>query len=117
MKKIILLLILILFAGCSTSEVVKDNELAKQIIMPTATVEIQKREFVPSVLEVSVGTKVTWINKDSFGHTVNFRSATEFTQNNGIVPIGKSHSVVFNKPGSFEYIDAALAFVGVVIVT
>lgn len=34
------------------------------------TVEMKNTSFIPSQLTVSPGTKVVWINKDSFAHTV-----------------------------------------------
>src|SRR5690242_14827553 len=37
-------------------------------------VKISNFKFGPRTLTVKVGTKVTWINKDAIGHSVNFSS-------------------------------------------
>lgn len=65
-----------------------------------ANVEISGFAFVPSTLTVSVGTTVTWTNKDSASHTV--------TSNNnlfesGTLQTGATFQHTFNQKGTFEY--------------
>ena len=70
---------------------------------PTSTqanVEISGFAFVPSTLTVSVGTTVTWTNKDSTSHTV--------TSNNNLFESGTlaknaTFQHTFNQKGTFEY--------------
>lgn len=61
---------------------------------------IWAREFRPNTLTVSVGTKVTWTNKEAEDHTVTSSKAGLF--DGGLGPYG-SFSYTFTEPGSFEY--------------
>ena len=58
---------------------------------------INGREYMPSILTVTVGTKVTWINKDGEMHTV---TSDKFT--GGLSPLS-SFSHTFTEPGTYEY--------------
>lgn len=63
-------------------------------------VVIDKYNFTPAEITVSVGTKVTWLNKDDTPHTVvendkKFRSAALDT--------GDSYSHTFDAPGTYHY--------------
>jgi plastocyanin len=65
-----------------------------------SSVNISGDAFVPAGLSVSVGTTVTWTNKDSITHTV--------TSDNGVFDSGnlsggKTFSYTFNQAGTFSY--------------
>ena len=70
-----------------------------------ATVRIDGSAFDPAELTVAVGTEVTWVNADAFGHTV-----TEGTDGQAVAdpivdePIDQngSVSVTFDEPGMYE---------------
>lgn len=70
-----------------------------------ATVRIDGSAFDPAELTVAVGTEVTWVNADGFGHTV-----TEGTDGQAVddpivdEPIDQngSVSVTFDEPGTYE---------------
>ena len=56
--------------------------------------------FDPAVIQVAVGTTVTWHNGDNFTHSVSFT--------NGSYPLlllkpGDSGSITFSQPGEFDY--------------
>lgn len=62
------------------------------------TIIMQNNEFSPEELEVSIGTRVTWINRDNVKHRV---SGAEFKS--GILNPGQTYSYRFNRLGIFEY--------------
>ena len=64
------------------------------------SVDIKNFAFSPSVLNIKVGTMVTWTNDDSVGHTV--------TANNGLFDSktlmpGRSFSYTFTNAGTISY--------------
>jgi len=65
-----------------------------------ANVEISGFAFVPSTLTVSVGTTVTWTNKDSASHTV---TSNDNLFNSGTLANGATFEHPFNQKGTFEY--------------
>ncbi|MFA5142225.1 MAG: cupredoxin domain-containing protein [Candidatus Woesearchaeota archaeon] len=117
----VLLAAIVLLAGCGMPATEQPavtptepmvTEEAKP--MPTATVDITRKAFVPNELRVKLGTAVTWINKDTIGHTVSFRQ--RYTDHSTVVPAGKTLEVVFTDLGEFNYINGALGLKGKVIV-
>ncbi len=65
-----------------------------------SSVTIQGFAFSPATLTVSVGTKVTWTNKDGTTHTVTSDSGVF---NSGNVANGASYTYTFNTAGTFAY--------------
>jgi plastocyanin len=63
-------------------------------------VEISGFAFVPSTLTVSVGTTVTWTNKDSVSHTV---TSDDNLFDSGTLPTGATFDHTFDQKGTFEY--------------
>jgi plastocyanin len=63
-------------------------------------VTIQNLSFSPANITVSVGTKVTWTNKDSVTHTVT--SDTGLFDSGQLSP-GSTFSYTFNNKGVFNY--------------
>jgi plastocyanin len=66
----------------------------------TAAVEMQNFAFNPPTLQVTVGTKVTWTNKDGVGH-----STTSDTNvwDSGLLANGASFSHTFSQAGTFPF--------------
>lgn len=64
------------------------------------TVTIQNMAFNPSTLNVQVGTKVMWINKDSATHHV---VSDTGVFDSGDLATGQSYNYTFNQTGSFPY--------------
>lgn len=70
------------------------------------SVDIADFAFSPDPLDIAVGTKVTWTNKDSFAHTATATgdtSATGAAFDSKNLESGKSYSYVFEKAGTFSY--------------
>ena len=66
----------------------------------TAAVAIENYVYIPATLTVTVGTKVTWTNKDSVAHTVTTRTSLF---DSGLFGKDKSFSFTFNQKGEYEY--------------
>lgn len=99
--KIVAVLMCLAFAlgmmGCAPTNLEGDEQPSAS----AKTVTISGYKLRPQRIEVSVGTKVTWTNKDKDDHTV--------TADNGafdkLLSKGQSFSFVFNKKGTFRYVD------------
>lgn len=69
-----------------------------------AEVVMENSTFKPQEITVQPGTTITWVNEDSFDHTV-----TSGTRGNATdmfdktVPGGGSFSFTFEEPGTYEY--------------
>lgn len=63
-------------------------------------VVIEKYAFGPTLLTVSVGTKVTWINKDPMQHSV---TSDAKTFDSGLLKQNQEFSRTFDKPGNYPY--------------
>lgn len=68
---------------------------------------IQSSGYDPTELTVTVGTTVTWTNKDATGHTVTSGApgnvSTDFTSSPLTLNQGETHSATFSKRGRFAY--------------
>ena len=78
--------------------------------VPTAYVEITKNGFVPATLQVSSGTKVIWVNKDSAPHQVSSDPYPDHTTLPGLhaeKPLAseQTYSYTFSKTGTWTYHD------------
>ena len=58
-------------------------------------------DYEPSVLEVTLGTDVTWTNEDGAPHTATAQGDTFDT---GRLDKGESGGITFDTPGTYEYI-------------
>lgn len=65
------------------------------------SVDIKNFSFSPNALNVKVGTKVTWTNRDSVAHTVT--SDTGSLLNSPSLAQGESFSFTFISAGSAKY--------------
>lgn len=61
---------------------------------------VKSYKFDPQVIEVEVGSEVTWANEDDFPHNVHFLTGSDETYD---LPIGESASVTFDEAGDFYY--------------
>src|SRR3954468_6892385 len=66
-----------------------------------AQVVIENFTFSPDVLTVSVGTEVTWENRDDIPHTVTSEDTTSFAS--GFLDTGDHFTYRFATPGTFPY--------------
>ena len=68
------------------------------------SVDIVDFAFSPDPLEIAVGTKVTWTNKDGFAHTATVSDAAGAAPfDSKSLAAGASYSYTFDKAGSFAY--------------
>jgi plastocyanin len=63
-------------------------------------IDIQNFTFSPATLTITVGTKVTWTNQDTVGHTV---IADDNSWGSGNLNQGDTFSFAFSQPGTFAY--------------
>ncbi len=66
---------------------------------------MQNTAFSPASITVTVGTKITWTNKDSFAHTVTSGTPGNQTTyfDSGNIPAGSTFSFTFDSAGTFKY--------------
>jgi plastocyanin len=70
-----------------------------------AEVRITEPDFIPEMLTIAVGTEVTWVNDDTYSHTV-----TEGTDGDVVadpiidepIAAGGTVSVIFDEPGTYD---------------
>lgn len=111
LKKILILLFLIAFlVGCTQQavETTTGTDSNQGAGTPTAakgdkadySVDIANSAFSPAALEIGVGDKVKWTNKDGVLHTVSFSDETILDK---ALKNGDSAIAVFNEAGTFAY--------------
>jgi len=72
--------------------------------VPAASVIYQNFTANPATLQVGIGTRVTWTNRDAATHTVTSGANRQANGTfNGTVGPGASFSFVFGAAGTFEY--------------
>jgi plastocyanin len=89
---------------------------AESAARPKTTVAIQDFIYLPTNLEIPVGTTVTWTNQDTAQHTsthaatgsIQFRADGSFDLTDSVFNVienekGGSGSYTFTKPGTYEY--------------
>lgn len=71
----------------------------------TATVDIKLFGFQPAVLEVAVGTTVTWTNRDDIEHSITSGAPpeTDGTFGSDFITQGETFSYTFDTPGDYAY--------------
>jgi plastocyanin len=67
----------------------------------TNEVWIQGMAFNPSTITVTIGTTITWTNKDTMGHTATSTNTAEF--DTGLIGSNETASHTFNTAGTFSY--------------
>jgi plastocyanin len=55
-------------------------------------------KFEPAVIQVTVGTTVTWTNHDHFTHSVEMQN-----QDDRVLKPGESVAITFDQPGTYDY--------------
>ena len=71
-----------------------------------ATVDIKSFKYKPAKVTVKAGTKVTWVNADTAGHTATFKSGLDTDR----LEKGDRKALTFEKPGRYPYVCAFHAF-------
>lgn len=65
------------------------------------TAEIRQFAYQPEVLEVPVGTTVTWTNTDAVGHSI---TAKDGSYDSGLFDQGGTFAKTFDTPGTYSYV-------------
>ena len=82
----------------------------------SSSVQINAGGFSPSVLNVSVGTTVTWNNASGANQGVK-STTTPYTYDSGTVANGGTYTFTFVSPGTYNYVSLPSGFVGSVVVS
>lgn len=71
----------------------------------TVEIEIKDSKFSPGRIKITPGTKITWLNVDSYSHTVTSGTIEQPTGlfDSGTISGGETFSFVFDEEGIFEY--------------
>lgn len=80
----------------------KDDPVSNDVTPASNEVVIQGNKFTPSQITVSKGTTVTWVNKDSYAHTVTSTSQPAVFDS-GNLGANQSFSFKFDSTGTFAY--------------
>jgi plastocyanin len=67
-------------------------------------VVIYEYKFIPQVMTVSPGTKVTWVNHDVAPHTATHKSFGDEPFDSGNLQVTQMFSHTFRTPGSYDYL-------------
>jgi amicyanin len=118
-----LLIVALPLAGCAGSGSSAGTTMAEMTTSATNAggtgvkneINIQGNAFNPDNLNVKVGDTVTWINNDSYAHTVKAKTG-EFDSGN--MASGAKFSFTFGKEGTYDYICSIHTFMtGKIVVT
>ena len=71
------------------------------VLAASRGVSIRDFAFAPRTVEIRVGDRVTWTNRDAVEHTATARNGSFDT---GLLGEGESRSVRFNVAGTYRYI-------------
>lgn len=84
--------------------------------LQSAAVSINPGGFSPPVLNVSVGTTVTWNNASGSDQGVKSTTAP-YTYRSPTIPNGGGYSYTFVSPGTYDYLSAQSGFTGSIVVS
>lgn len=100
---ILVILLMLLFTGCD--ENVSGNDDDDDCPTDAECVDMTSMTFVPSNIEVNVGTTIVWINNSNVTHTVTSGSNGEQNGqfNSGSLIPGAEFSFTFTETGTFNY--------------
>ena len=102
-------------AGCAGTGKTASTTAAETTVVATTAgtagakneITIEGNSFKPDSLTIKVGDTVTWINKDSYNHTVKAKTG-EFDSGN--MASGAKFSFTFDKEGTYDYICSIHTF-------
>ncbi len=82
-----------------------ESKATSAVAAQTATVDIKLFGFQPAVLEVHVGTTVTWTNRDDIEHSITSGAPPEAdgSFDSGFFAQDGTYSYTFNTPGEYAY--------------
>ncbi|MGE5499035.1 MAG: plastocyanin/azurin family copper-binding protein [Syntrophothermus sp.] len=100
----VIFLVFIFYSGCKKSDTSTNpnpgtgNSNQNQVLM-------QGNRFSPAGISVTAGTTVTWVNKDSYAHTVTSGSpgSPDGKFDSGTIEANGTYSYKFDTKGTFSY--------------
>jgi len=95
-----------ILSGCKDNSTDYNNNNSAGDTTPQANeVWMQNTSFYPKTKTITAGTEITWINKDSFNHTVTSGTPGNpdklFSSN--VIGSGGTYKHTFNTPGTYNY--------------
>lgn len=84
-------------AGGAENAVKKDTQA-----VATNTVTIREFKYKPPVIRVKAGSRVTWINDDTAGHTASSRMGADVET--ATIAKGERKTITLDEPGTYDYI-------------
>ncbi|HXM59232.1 MAG TPA: cupredoxin family copper-binding protein [Terriglobales bacterium] len=90
-----IIIVMLLLGGSASVMAINDQPSAA-----TAEVKIDNFSFGPQTLTVSVGTTVTWTNRDDIPHTV---VSTDGVFKSKVRDTDEKFTYTFTKPGEYPY--------------
>jgi amicyanin len=70
------------------------------------TVDIASFKYKPPTVTVKAGSRVTWVNHDTAGHTATFKKGLDTDR----LEKGDRKALTFEQPGRYPYVCAFHAF-------
>jgi plastocyanin len=67
-------------------------------------VAIYEYKFIPAVMTIAPGTKITWINYDVAPHTATHKSFGDEPFDSGNLQVKQIFAHTFRKPGTYDYL-------------
>jgi plastocyanin len=100
---IALLTLLVISAGCSSSQAPSPAAPAQPASTGGNTVTMKNFAFDPPALTVKSGTAVTWVNQDSATHTVVSDTGSPESFSSEPLSTGGTYTRTFTVPGTYSY--------------
>jgi plastocyanin len=101
------IVIVLLFVFMNGTQVGKSRALyqeaqtyAADVVATEQTITVNDQGFLPKILTVNKGTKVTWVNRDTVPHSA---TADDGTFDTGLFAENKSGSYTFTQEGTYTY--------------
>ncbi|KAF6245653.1 plastocyanin/azurin family copper-binding protein [Nitrosopumilus sp. b2] len=86
-----------------------ESEIQGDVVMPTKVsrpgCEKEDKCYIPSIITISVGESVTWVNEDSAFHSVTsgFYDAPIDLFDSGYLDPFEAYTLTFDESGTFDY--------------
>ena len=91
---------IILISGCGQQQIQKEDSIVPISSSQKESISIKNFAFNPAIINIKIGTTVTWTNEDSVSHTV----TSEENFDSGTLTSGETFVFTFNDKGTFDYI-------------
>ncbi len=86
--------------GPASTEVAATEAPPEPVVGKNQTITMTEFDFTPKQLTVYAGTTITWVNNGTRRHSA---TADDGSFDTGLIPVGLSKSITFDKPGKYPY--------------